>query len=983
MKLPLLDSVDLLVLEAGWAGMAAARRAALEGKRVLLAEARTYPGYEVSEWQRPFVTAGGADWDELREWFPEMQEAEQGCEAVFTLDAFKLHAEDLLCQAGVRLLYAVRPVRVNRTPDGFRVLLAGKQGLCAVDAERLLDCSETQITRAAAPFAPSQEFSSGTPGAVTFTAEWENLPLAEGTLALPEELGALENRAVVHLSAFSEKNRLLEFSFLHPCSRGAVEEETLLRKAHRQALEVCRRLRELPAFEGARFGTLSEKPMPCVSCDPLRALRLADSVLSALENSGSFVRVCTGGTVYPPAAGRRGTQEGVCLAEDPSCGGRYPVVEEEAFPVPRMQEYDVAVCGGGTSGASCGRAAAESGAQTLVLEMNRRLGGTGTVGGVHYYWYGRRCGFTAWIDREYTELAEQFRYPKTFYVWGEHDDWNMELKAETLLRGCERAGAHVCFSSFLFGTAKEGNRVSGVFAATAYGPFFFPARVTVDATGDGDAAVASGAQAVYGSRRDRMTMWSCLAQFKQAGLYRGGIFTTSADVGDWEDYTRYLLVNRRRGTQGCYDHGTYLAPRETRHVRGDFTVTTREIVGGCRYPDTVTRCFSNFDTKGKSAADLVYFGYLPPQMEMDIPYRASLPLGLEGMLVTGRAISVTHDASSGLRMQDDLQNHGGAIGLAAAMAAKEGGTRRVDAEALHRELVRRGVLPQEAPAPLTPQHPDYRAAIEGLTGDEAFETIEMDMSQAVTEISPIALICLADREAVVPLLREAYRDAQGARRFLLARLLLWHRDPTGADEILSAVSRALDESDGLPRRAGSVKFCQPYPDHGVMAEMTYLVNELYKLPDPRVLPLLERLTDRIVSSPRDFSDPRTCVFSHIESVAYVAERAGDPAYAPLLTRLLHLPGFSGAERESGFDVDPIEERVLWSKLIVARALARCGGREGYQALLGISRDARRLAAKSAADELTALTGMTAGTLEQAVAALPADLRPQPWTEEIW
>ena len=89
------------------------------------------------------------------------------------------------------------------------------------------------------------------------------------------------------------------------------------------------------------------------------------------------------------------------------------------------------------------------------------------MGGVHYYWYGRRRGFTARIDREYTELAEQFRYPKTFYVWGEHDDWNMELKAETLLRGCESAGAHVCFSSFLFGTAKEGNRVSGVFAATA------------------------------------------------------------------------------------------------------------------------------------------------------------------------------------------------------------------------------------------------------------------------------------------------------------------------------------------------------------------------------------------------------------------------------------------------------------------------------------------------------------------------------------
>ena len=44
---------------------------------------------------------------------------------------------------------------------------------------------------------------------MTFTVEWENLPLAEGTLALPEELGALENRAVVHRSAFSKLLREL------------------------------------------------------------------------------------------------------------------------------------------------------------------------------------------------------------------------------------------------------------------------------------------------------------------------------------------------------------------------------------------------------------------------------------------------------------------------------------------------------------------------------------------------------------------------------------------------------------------------------------------------------------------------------------------------------------------------------------------------------------------------------------------------------
>ena len=969
MKLPLLKTVDLLVIEASLTGMAAARKAALRGEKVLAVESRTYPGCEMAEWKRPWMTAGGADWEKLSVWFPGGEKAAPGETFAFSEDAFKRRAEDLLIGAGADLLYAVRPVSVRRRGKGFRVLLAGKAGLCAVDAARLLDCSESRITAYTTSFAPDWEARLGTPGGEAFTSEWIGLSLPEGELCVPELPGV---RVTVRQSGFCAENRLIELAFSGRRARDDVSE----------AIEACRVLARLPAFEGARFGALSERGMPLAAYDPAEALRLADGVLSAFDGGARFVRVSLTGVSPAVPAPRRVPETGICLPCDPACAGRYEMVEEPAFPVAPEAERDVVVCGGGTSGASCARAAAEEGASVLVLDGNRRLGGTGTAGGVHYYWYGRRRGFTARIDREVRELAEQFRLPKTFYVWGEHDDWNMELKAETLRRGCVKAGAAVRFGAIVFGAAREGNRVTGVFAATERGPVFFPARVVVDATGDGDVAAAAGAGTVYGSRRDRMTMWSCLAQFKQAGQYKGGVFTTSADVSDWEDYTRYLLVNRRRGPADCYDHGTYLAPRETRHIRGDYTVTVREIARGARYPDTVTRCFSNFDTKGKSDADLVYFGFLPPQMEMDIPYRASLPAGLEGLLVTGKAVSATHDASSGLRMQDDLQNHGGAIGLAAAMAARAGGVRRVDGAALHRELVRRGVVPADG-APFAPEHPDIAAVIAGLTGDEPFETIDMDMSETAREISPIALICLAGREEAVPPLRRAYAESGGARRFLLARLLLWHRDPSGADELLAAVSRALDETDGLPRREGSVKFCQPYPDHGVMAEVSYLVNELWKLDDPRVPPLADRLAERIAASPRDFSDRRTCVFSHIESVAYLAERAGDPAYRPALRRLLGLPEFAGIERTEGFDVDPMEERILWSKLIVARALARCGGKDGYEALLVLTGDARRLAAKSAADELMALTGAPASGLAAAVEALPENPAPQPWTEEIW
>lgn len=986
MQTPILRSADLLVVEAGLAGLAAARLAAQAGKRVLILDRRTYPGYEEGEWKRPWAAVPPQGLGALACWFPGGEKAAPGEELPFVADQFKLRAEDLLLEAGAEFLYAVQPVAFRRTEKGFRVLLGSKSGLQAVDAAQVLDCSETQITRALSPLSPEEEFLLGTPGETAYTAEWAGLSLPLGELPLPEEFGALGNKALVHASAFAAENRILEFRFSRSAPYSREGDWQAERQARGQALAACRWLSGQPAFSGARFGTLSWQGAPCGGWDPLEALRLGEAVWEKLAAGRRFLRICLGEKRQASPAGQEPfPEEDLRASGELAAYGNYPAAEEPLRGVRVGKPVDVAVCGGGTSGAQAARAAAEAGAKTLLLDMNPCLGGTGTAGGVHYYWYGRRRGFTRRLDEEYQALASQFHYPKTFYVWGEQDDWNMDLKAELLLRACEEAGAALCLNSFTFAVTRREDRVTGVLAATPYGPWYFPAAVTVDATGDGDAALAAGAKAIYGSRRDRMTMWSCMAQYKQAGLYRGGIFTTSADVGDLFDYTRYLLVNRRRGAEGAFDHGAYLAPRETRHVEGDVVVTTRDVALGRQYEDAIVTCFSNFDTKGKSNADLVYFGYLPPQMEMDVPYRASIPKGLEGLLVTGKAISATHDALSGLRMQDDLQNHGGAVGLAAAMASRAGSVRRVEIPALRERLRQLGVLPAPRPA-FAPQHPDLGALIRNLTGEEPFETIDMDMSLAEASASPLVLLCLAEREEVLPLLREAYREARGAKRFLLARLLLWHRDGSGLEEILAELSRQLEEAEGLPRRTHSVKFCQPYPDHGVMAEATYLVNELYKAEDPRILPLLERLVSRVEAAARDWRDQRECVFSHIESVAYVAERRGEAGYRPLLARLLALPEFRQVERPAGapgFDVDPIEERILYAKLILARALARCGGREGYQILLRLTEDGRRLVAKSAMDELSALTGAPLDSLAAAVASLPEAPAPQPWAEEIW
>ena len=64
------------------------------------------------------------------------------------------------------------------------------------------------------------------------------------------------------------------------------------------------------------------------------------------------------------------------------------------LPVPIVREVDVLVIGGGTSGATSAYIAGKQGMKTLLVEMNPGLGGTGTFGGVHSYWFGRRVGYS-------------------------------------------------------------------------------------------------------------------------------------------------------------------------------------------------------------------------------------------------------------------------------------------------------------------------------------------------------------------------------------------------------------------------------------------------------------------------------------------------------------------------------------------------------------------------------------------------------------
>jgi hypothetical protein len=617
--------------------------------------------------------------------------------------------------------------------------------------------------------------------------------------------------------------------------------------------------------------------------------------------------------------------------------------------------------------------------------MNPALGGTATLGGVNVYWFGYRNAFTKDIDRRVLAWGRRLSYPQEFYVWGKKDAWSPELKAFALLEMCVKAGVDIYFNALTFGTLVQGDRVAGVVAATPYGPRAFLGKVTVDATGDADVAAFAGAGTTYGNERDRLTLWAALNYFNAPGKYKAGNFTTTVDVGDILDCTRFILANRRRGGESLYDHSRLIAPRESRHIHGEIVLGLSDQILMRRFPDTISLCFSNHDPKGRSIADLIYFGLLPPHLEIEIPYRAMLPARVDGLLVTGKALSCTHDALAAIRMIDDLQQQGGAVGLAAALCVKNHcQPRDLDIKPLQERLVRKGLLPQDVlePARSRPE-PDYAQLIDRLSGDEPFEWLEMSVRAKAVEPSPLAWLCTARPAEIVPLLLAAHAGATGSRRLLLARLLLWHGQEAGLDEVFREIRRLLAEEPGLPSRKGSVRFCNVPPDHGVMAEVIYLINLLSRVHSHESIQLLVEVVGRIERAERDYRDFRQSIFNYIECVAYVTERLALSGCIPLLERLLALPELRNRICTAGWEIDILGERQATLALCLNRALARCGSRQGLLGLASFTADNRALLARSARDELVALTGIDHGGVAsdwlQALENWPETFEPQPWT----
>ena len=430
-------------------------------------------------------------------------------------------------------------------------------------------------------------------------------------------------------------------------------------------------------------------------------------------------------------------------------------IEAEARSLPVCGDYDVVVAGGGTSGAPAGIAAARNGARTLVLEYLTDLGGVGTTGLIGLYCAGYREGFTAEVDAGIAQLGSPS------YVDAKMEWWRREIR---------KAGGDIWFGVLACGAFVEQNRVKGVVVAMPQGRGVVLAKTVVDATGNGDVAIAAGAASMYVGAESAAMQGTGLPQREIGASYLNTDWTY-VDENDVID-VRSAFVTAKRRYPGAWDLGQLVDTRERRRVLGDYVLSPLDIINRRTFPDTVgISQGGRLDSHGFT----IHPYYLINNHLGGIaytPYRCLLPKGLEGILVVGLAVSAHRDATPSIRMQPCMQNLGYAAGCAAAMAAANGGaTRAIDVHKLQQHLVSAQCLTPEVAT-----HEDSYPLPEQTLRDAVRHLVETDYQQLG------AIMAAWDR--ALPLVREAHASASTpAGKLRCAHVLGIMGDAAGYDTL--------------------------------------------------------------------------------------------------------------------------------------------------------------------------------------------------------
>lgn len=577
--------------------------------------------------------------------------------------------------------------------------------------------------------------------------------------------------------------------------------------------------------------------------------------------------------------------------------------------IPVLADYDVVVIGGGTTGAPAAIAAGWWGMKVLVVEYLEGLGGIGTLGLIGKPWHGQDIGFAAEVP-----------FP----------EGNAEPKMEWYRSEIEKVGGEIWLGALGCGAYTENNVVKGAVVCTPQRRGVVTAKVVIDATGSADVAIAAGADYMYGGIENNhiALQGTGFSSRPITGNYYNSDYLL-VDESDMIDVWRTLVsVHITKAEENIYDAVPIIQNRERKRIVGDYVLNYLDQVAGRTFPDVIVISSSSYDSHGYPSS--LYFALLPhdsisrklnqpaPGGTCFTPYRSLLPKNLDGILVTGLGISMERDATAMVRMQLDLANQGYAAGVAAMLAVtNEVQPRDINIKELQKILIEKGNVPDSV-----------------LNLEDSFPVPDEKIYQAIQSYGqatnpesagkPLAII-LSHKEKALPLLKTEYLKSTGKSKLLYAQVL----GMCGENDGTSTLMAELENFSGWDEKIYQ----------GSMADYAHLPTPIDALilaigfsGDKSGLPLLLQLTEKLDSG---------VTLSHHRSVALALEKIADQSAAELLAKLLQKPGMQGHAMlnlddalteldNNGKGPNPVKNssypkrtRAL-REIILARALYKCG-----------------------------------------------------------
>ncbi|RFC41665.1 MAG: Dehydrogenase (flavoprotein) [Verrucomicrobia bacterium] len=598
---------------------------------------------------------------------------------------------------------------------------------------------------------------------------------------------------------------------------------------------------------------------------------------------------------------------------------------------------EVLVTGGGTSGNAASYACASLGLKTVCLERGLELGGANTIGGVTNLWFGKR---TKAFDEYYEAMEAK----------------NNGLNAPGFYKGTRKAGARVLFGCAITGVAHSGRSVRSIYVITPFGLTAMQAPRYIDATGDGAVAAWAGCGYTFGGEHDELTLWASFAGYKPGRGEALRPFLSPCDERSPLDTTRFILSMRRNSKisldQVHVPPPFYLAPRESRHIRGGKTLTFLDLLAGRRFKDGVFRVESNPDIKGLATSDAAKAGFIPTNWkalyQATVPYAAMIPVSLDNVIIAGKAYSVTHDALSAARMQRDLCVMGMVAGHAVRLAVDAGTLLRdIPVESLQKTLISKGML-----KPLDLADDDFGF---GLSPEEIAKKVASSNDMDAC-LPTSAMLCLLPRARALAALEPFAATPQPS----VQRVLCFLGSPKGTDAYLQQVDQALRDTELSNELFGGVGTKHLMPDQGYAPVAALMLGSLCAVRDRRTVPLLAKLAERLALEPKDLRPG----WGYFYSLACGFERLACLEGRRPLKQVLAAPFFADqiitrAEDMRGCQ-NTVGERVVYLQMALFRALTRCGDPEGALGLCLFLNEARVCLARAARAELVIATGQNFG-----------------------